>query len=160
MTSQFFHEIVIFPLTNVPDECRTTVIVKESIVLHRLLMFSFMVGIIRILRTSNGFIPGCTSGKNKSKKPNFNPSRDRNKTHTFKTTQRKGALLYQILPIFQMHVNLTQHSKQFSFPDHFNQLTYKRMIQRIGETFHIADMMKIKTRGLSESISITLLTFV
>jgi hypothetical protein len=31
MTSQFFHEIVIFPLTNVPDECRAAVIVKGSI---------------------------------------------------------------------------------------------------------------------------------
>jgi len=31
MTSRFFSEIVIFPLTNVPDECRTTVIVKVSI---------------------------------------------------------------------------------------------------------------------------------
>ena len=30
MTSQFFREITLFPCTDVPDECRTAVIMKGS----------------------------------------------------------------------------------------------------------------------------------
>ena len=47
MMSQFFSEIVIFPLTNVPYECRTTVIVKVSI-LHVIIVKVSLLHVISL----------------------------------------------------------------------------------------------------------------